>query len=81
MLCSYFFRLFDGLEPIFYPMVWFETYTELDDETASLMKFLAIAPKLGIIIGSIMIGIGFLTTLAVVLSVMRNKSTIKKRYV
>jgi hypothetical protein len=57
-VCHNFFRLFDNLEPLFYPMVWFETYTELDDETATLMKFLGIAPKLGDIIGSLMVVIG-----------------------
>jgi hypothetical protein len=77
----------DGLETLFYPMVWFETYTELDDETASLMKFLGIAPKLGTIIGSIMIGLGCLTASIAFFSIWRSRNNkspekkYKKRYV
>ena len=67
------FRMFDGLEPIFYPMVWFETYTELDEETKSLMKFLGVAPKIGYILGGIFISLGSLSTLFTVYKILVNR--------
>lgn len=64
-------------------MVWFETFTELDDDTATLMKFLGIAPKLGNIIGSIVIVLGFVTVGLAAYSISRNSSSkkLKKQYV
>ena len=64
-------------------MVWFETFTELDDDTATLMKFLGIAPKLGNIIGSIVIVLGFVTVGLAAYSISLNSSSkkLKKQYV
>ena len=67
--------MFDNLEPIFYPMVWFETYTELDDETISLMKFLGIAPKIGYILGGILISLGALSTLFTIYRIMTDRKS------
>jgi uncharacterized protein YjeT (DUF2065 family) len=53
--------LLDGLEPTFYPTFWFEITTELDDTTSDLLKWLGVAPKLGIVFGLILIAIGLLT--------------------
>jgi len=65
-------------------MVWFETYTELDEETAKLMRFLGVAPKLGDIIGSIIIVLSVLTAATAgycIWRTPRSQKNYKKRYV
>ena len=56
-------------------MVWFETYTELDEETISLMKFLGIAPKIGYILGGIFISLGGLSTLFTIYRIMTDRKS------
>jgi hypothetical protein len=60
-------------------MVWFETYTELDEETKSLMKFLGIAPKIGYILGGILISLGSLSTLFTIYRFMKDKQSTQTR--
>ena len=64
-------------------MVWFETYTELDDETARLMRFLGVAPKLGNIIGSIIVVLSALTVAVAGFCIWKTPRDrkYKKRYV
>ena len=51
--------LLEGLDPIYYPMIWFETVTSLDDSMVDMMKMMTASPSigLGIGIGSICIGV------------------------
>jgi len=70
-------RLLDGLEPTFYPTIWFETTTEANDENFLRMQLFAILPKLGIIFGSIIMTLGFLTCLLALNSIWKD-GTLKR---
>lgn len=56
---TYQIDLMEGLDTIYYPMIWFETVTSLDDSMVDMMKAMAASPSisLGIGIGSIIIGL------------------------
>jgi len=50
--------LMENLDTIVYPMLWFESYTDLDSKMVSQLKLLEWAPKIGNISGGISLGIG-----------------------
>ena len=43
---------------MFFPMIWFETTTELTDDLIGQLKLLQAAPGLGNIMGGISVGLG-----------------------
>eukprot|EP00095_Tigriopus_kingsejongensis_P001032 maker-scaffold972_size74859-snap-gene-0.9 protein:Tk01032 transcript:maker-scaffold972_size74859-snap-gene-0.9-mRNA-1 annotation:"hypothetical protein DAPPUDRAFT_303163" len=54
--------IYEGLDPIFYPLIWFETTTGVDEEIASLLRILPRlnagflwGPILGIVLGVVLI--------------------------
>jgi len=55
--------LLTGVNTMMYPMIWFETTTQLTDDMVSQLKFLEIAPQLGNIIGGCITGIAAILAL------------------
>jgi CD36 family len=55
-----FIDILQGIPTMFYPMIWFETTTELPEDMAAQLRLLSIVPKFGIIFGSVGLGIGAL---------------------
>ena len=50
----------EGLEPTYYPAVWFEVKSELPDDMRSQLKMLEWVPDLGHIFGGIFLGLGII---------------------
>jgi len=68
--------IMEDINTMFFPMIWFETTTELSDDLVSQLKLLEIAPKLGNITGGISVGIGAvlaLTAAFMIYNVRRNQ--------
>ena len=59
----------EGLEPTYYPAVWFEVKSELPEDMRSQLKMLEWVPHLGHIFGGVFLGLGIIfVTGAIVLN-------------
>ena len=68
--------LLTDIDTIMYPMIWFETTTELTDDLVGQLKFLTVAPSLGNIIGGCITGAGaVLAAVGAYLVFFRSKNT------
>jgi len=66
-------KILENVTDTFYPMIWFETYTELTDDLIGQMRFLEIVPYMGDIMGYTFIGIGGLLLLFYTALMIRSK--------
>ena len=57
-----FVDILEEVDTMFYPMIWFDTYTVLTDDLAGQLRMLEVAPRLGNILGGLSIGLGGLFT-------------------
>jgi len=68
-------QIMEDIDTMMYPMLWFESYTHLEDDVVRALKFLEIAPKLGNIVGGVALGIGALMTMTAGILIFKRSSS------
>jgi len=66
-------ELFDGLDTIYFPTIWFEQVVTLPDEMTSQFKMMTTAPKVGLGLGIAMLVVGFIMAVYVAFVFVRSR--------
>lgn len=73
-------ELFDGLDTIYYPTIWFEEVVTLPNEMTSQFKLMTMAPKVGMGFGIAMLVSGFIMAVYVAFVFVRSRQQRNTKY-